>query len=151
MSHQRYIERFFMHRVFAMIAAVVPLFVAAPLSAHHAADDIATDDIFDMITQNLVDANSPHLDADLDLTTDPDDGTITEAVMTVTVPAGQVTMVLDSVSDVLDALGGDGEQTWSSLDIQIEDDTSGWVTITITETIGGGEVPQGPADPQSRV
>ena len=83
-----------MKRLFATIAALVPLFVAAPLSAHHPAADIVSDEIYDMIEENLLDADSPHLDLDLTDIMDPD-GTVTGMEITVTLPRGLESQVVD--------------------------------------------------------
>lgn len=145
-----------MKTLFATIAALVPLFVAAPLSAHHPAADIVSEEIYDMIEQNLLDADSPHLDLDLTDIMDPD-GTVTGMEMTVTLPRGLESRVVDIVSEVLmDALPGQGAQAGSfdklpsvvlSIDYDPQDVPNGFITITITitDTAGGAGAPQGGA------
>ena len=56
-----------MRKHLALIATLIPFFVAAPVAAHHMAEGIVADDIYAMIDENL--ADSPHLL--LDLTTTP--------------------------------------------------------------------------------
>jgi hypothetical protein len=121
-------ESFDMRKHLALIATLIPFFVAAPVSAHHMAEGIVADDIYAMIDENL--ADSPHLD--LDLTTI---GTMT--IVSVTVDDDDVAMVLDSISD---ALEGQGTQVESSLDVEISaPDADDLVTITIIERMGQGE------------
>ena len=117
-----------MRKTIAALATLIPFFVAAPVSAHHMADGIVADDIYEMIDENLVD--SPHLA--LDLTTI---GAV--AVVDVTVAAEDLDDVLLSISD---ALQGQGAQVESSLAVTIsEPDDDGLVTIEIIERIGKGE------------
>ncbi|MFY9975841.1 MAG: hypothetical protein WAK53_16405 [Chromatiaceae bacterium] len=117
-----------MKRLFAMIAALVPLFVAAPLSAHHAADGLVADDVYDMIEANL--EGTPHLD--LDLTSI---GSMN--IVTVTVMADDLDLVLDAINA---GLTGQGVQVSSSVEIDISlPDQDGWVTITVIEEMGQGE------------
>ena len=119
-----------MKKPLAIIATLIPLCVAAPLSGHHMADGIVADDIYDMIDSRLEDADSPHLD--LDLTTI---GTM--AIVSVTVAEEDVATVLDAISD---SRQGQGRQVESSLDVEISPtDVSGMVTITVIEHIGRGE------------
>jgi hypothetical protein len=119
-----------MKKSLAFVAALIPFCVAGPLAAHHMAEGIVADDIYEMITTNLEDADSPHLD--LNLTTSGD-----MAIVTVTVPEDDVSVVLTSISD---ALTGQGEQVNSSIEIDIsEPDADGMVTITVTEDLGQGE------------
>ena len=68
-----------MRKRLALIATLIPFFVAAPVSAHHMAEGIVADDIHATIDESL--ADSPHLD--LDLTTI---GTMT--IVSVTVDEG---------------------------------------------------------------
>ena len=117
-----------MKKPLALIAALIPFFVASPVSAHHMAEGIVADDIYEMIDENL--EGTPHLD--LDFTTI---GSM--AVVSVTVPEEDVSLVLDAVAD---ARVGQGTQIESSIDVEISPtDEDGWVTITITEHLGQGE------------
>lgn len=119
-----------MRKSLAFVAALIPFCVAGPLAAHHAAEGIVADDIYEMITDYLEDSDSPHLD--LDLTTMGD-----MAIVTVTVPAEEVSEVLASISE---ALTGQGEQVTSSIEIEISaPDADGMVSITVTEDLGQGE------------
>jgi hypothetical protein len=131
-----------MKRLVAMISALVALCVAVPLSAHHMAAGTVDDDIYSMIEQRLLDADSPHLTLDLSTIMDDSNETATAMVVTITVEEAQLAEVLEIVTDVLaDALPGRGEQMQSSVDVVIEP-TDGIYTITITESIGAGEAPQ---------
>lgn len=46
--------------------ALLGFAIAAPLWAHHAAEGIVSDEMWEMIDDNLQDSESPHLDIDLD-------------------------------------------------------------------------------------
>jgi hypothetical protein len=142
-----------MKRLFAMIAAVVALVVAAPLAAHHAAEGIVSDEIYAKITQLLEDADSPHLDLDLTDIMDPDDGTVmgTAITLTVTGPltADELDAILEEIQSIVDAatdlpLPGQGGQVGSAdnfpaVEIIVDDEGPGPTTITIEITGTAGE------------
>jgi len=114
-----------MRKHLALIATLIPFFVAAPVSAHHMAEGIVADDIYAMIDENL--ADSPHLLVELP----------TMTIVTVTVEAEDVATVVDMIAD---ALAGQGTQVESSLDVEISlPDADGLVTITIEESMGRGQ------------
>lgn len=131
-----------MKRLFATIAALVPLVVAAPLSAHHPAADYVSDEIYDMIEQNLLVVDSPHLTLDLYEIMDG-----TEMTLTVTGPL-DVYEVAEMINDIVDeviALRGQGVQDGSSENtpsvVTVVDDGGpgpATITITIISTAGGG-------------
>jgi hypothetical protein len=121
-----------MNKLFAVAAMAVPLIAVVPVAAHHMAEGIVSDDLYEEIEANL--ADSPHLE--LDLTT-VGSGAATMAVITVTVPEADVDEVLETIGDVL---AGEGMQYGSSLDVDISATGTGdLVTITILENIGQGE------------
>lgn len=111
-----------MKRIVAVIAMLSYLLVAVPAVAHHMAAEIVSDEIYEMITDLLEDAESPHLYADL--TTIP--GMIET---TVTVPVGMV-------ADILEGL--DQFYSQANLDVQVSEEQGGWVTIIIREYVGAG-------------
>lgn len=119
---------------------VVALCMAGPLAAHHAAEGVVSDEIYDAISVNL--EGTPHLE--MDMTTV---GTSRDAmnVITVTLPETEVDEVLMSVAD---ALAGQGDMVESSLDVEITAaDDLGLVTVTIMEELGAGESQPQPAMP----
>jgi len=119
-----------MRKHLALIATLVPFFVTAPVAAHHMAEGIVADDIYTMIDENLVLADSPHLTLDLTTATNM-------TIVEVTVEAEDVATVVGIISD---ALAGQGTQVESSLDVEIsEPDADGLVTITIEESMGRGQ------------
>jgi len=121
-----------MKTILAVVAVTFCLFVAVPASAHHMAEGIVADDIYDMIEENL--EGSPHLDLLLE---DVGTGPGRMAVLSVTVMQEDVAEVLMIISDVLN---GQGVQRSSSLDVDISlPDADGLVTITVEENIGQGE------------
>ncbi len=117
-----------MKKTVAMIAMLIPFFVATPASAHHMAEGVISDDLWVTIDENL--EGSPHLL--LDLTTI---GSMN--IISVTVEEDDVSMVLDAVAD---ALPGQGRQVESSLNVDISlPDDEGLVEITIIERMGQGQ------------
>lgn len=117
-----------MRKTIAALAALIPFFVAAPVSAHHMAEGIVSDDIYEMIDQNLETADSPHLDLDLSSITT------------------MGTVAADDLDDVLlgiaEALPGQGTQVESSITVEISGPVDGVYTITIIENVGRGESQQ---------
>jgi hypothetical protein len=121
-----------MKKILAIAAMAAPLFVVAPVYAHHMADGIISDDIYDTIDENLED--SPHLE--LDLTT-VGSGAATMSIVTITVDETDVDEVLEIIGD---ALTGQGTQEESSLDVDISvTGSDDLVTIVVMENIGQGE------------
>jgi hypothetical protein len=119
---------------------VVALCMAGPLAAHHAAEGVVSDEIYDAISENL--EGTPHVE--MDMTTV---GTSQDAmnVITVTLPETEVDEVLMSVAD---ALAGQGDMVESSLDVEINAaDEFGIVTVTIMEELGAGQSQPQPAMP----
>lgn len=51
--------------MYKVILAVAMSMFAASAFAHHAAEDVVDDATYDMIDENLEDADSPHIDMDL--------------------------------------------------------------------------------------
>jgi hypothetical protein len=121
-----------MKTILSVLVLAAPFLAAAPVAAHHMAEGIISDDIYEMIDENL--EGSPHLE--LDLTT-IGTGSATMSVVTVTVLETDLDEVLAIIGD---ALVGQGMQRESSLDVDISatgpDDL---VTIIIMENIGQGE------------
>ena len=121
-----------MRKLFAVAAMAVPFITVTPVSAHHMADGIISDDLYEMIDENLVD--SPQLELDLNTI---GSGAATMSVVTVTVSETDVDEVLEIIGD---ALVGEGMQYGSSLDVDISATGSDdLVTIIIMENIGQGE------------
>ena len=121
-----------MKSVLAAVAAIVAVCFVSPAGAHHAAEGMVADDIYMMISDNLI--GTPHLDVDLATI---GAGADTMAVITVTVPAGEVDAVLAIVGVLLE---GEGTQVSSPLEIRIyPEGGDGLVTLMIMESIGHGE------------
>ena len=102
------------------------LLIATPVMAHHAAEGIVSDDIWQAIDDNLTDANSPHQDMELDL-----DSMMTDDVLvsTMRVPNEAVGETLAIIEE--EANGG---VTVSTTPVG-----NNFTVITITETIGAGQ------------
>ena len=121
-----------MNSVLAAVAAIVAVCFVSPAGAHHAAEGMVADDIYMMISDNLI--GTPHLDVDLATI---GAGADTMAVITVTVPASEVDAVLVIVGALLE---GEGTQISSPLEIRIyPEGGDGLVTLMIMESIGHGE------------
>ena len=121
-----------MKRTTTFIAAATFFLGSVTVWAHHAAEGIIADDIYEMIDDNL--AGTPHLA--LDLTT-MGSGADTLAAISITMPEEDVDEVLGIIAD---ALQGQGTQQISPLEVRIfppdEDDL---VTIVVIENIGQGQ------------
>jgi hypothetical protein len=129
----------------ALTAVAIATSLVMPAAAHHAAEGVVADDIYEAISENL--AGTPHEDLDFDAVSD-DMGEALVAVVTVTLPAAQVDDMLviidDTVGDVLAAQGrvladdaGSNERPVSVETSAPDEDDQ--VTITITEHLGVGE------------
>jgi len=142
-----------MKNLLAVAGVVFCLTLAIPAFAHHPADGIVSDDIYEMIELNL--EGTPHLDLEFDTMGSGNDMI---GAITVTVPAGD-----DPDPDVLDEAGVleiisealVGDMAWAgatgdemgkrqtSLRVDIsEPDEEGMVTITIYENIGNSDSQQ---------
>lgn len=104
--------------------------LAAPVAAHHAAEGIISEDLYDQIEESL--EGTPHLDMDLSVV-----GTDTDmmVVTTVTVPTEDVDEVVEIIAD---EMTGEGSMMESSIDITLDIDGD-MATVTIFEDIGAGE------------
>ena len=121
-----------MKSVLAAVAAIVAVCSVSPADAHHAAEGMVADDIYLMISDNLI--GTPHLD--LDLTT-IGAGADTMAVVSDTVPASKLDTVLAIVAESLE---GEGTRVSSPLEIRIyPEGGDGLITLVIMESIGQGE------------
>lgn len=127
-----------MKRQGMITAAAVAACMALPVAAHHMAEGIVADDLYDAISENL--AGTPHEDIDFEFTDDDMGGALT-AVVTVTIPADEVEDMADVIDDTMEAvLGAQGETSEGSISVEYSDvDDDGNVTITITEHLGVGE------------
>jgi hypothetical protein len=133
-----------MKRQGMITAAAVAACMAVPVAAHHMAEGIVADDLYDAISENL--AGTPHEDIDFEVTDDDMGGALT-AVVTVTVPADEVDEMEALIDDTMDTVVGDeevlgaqGEMIEGSISVEYsEPDENGDVTITITEHLGVGE------------
>jgi len=111
---------------------VLPLLavLAAPVAAHHAAEGIISEDLYDQIEESL--EGTPHLDMDLSVV-----GTDTDmmVVTTITVPTESVDEVVEIIAD---EMTGSGSMVESSIDITLDVDGD-MSTVTVFEDIGAGE------------
>lgn len=140
---------------------------SAGLWAHHAAEGIISDDIWNMIDQNLIDADSPHLDFDPDnpgnlMELDVDDETNRAVIVSTGVI--EFTSDVDSVEakDIIDTEFADiFDQTMADLNRLptgvmgyevvelVDDDNDGYIEyaeISVTEPIGQGNSQDIPTD-----
>ncbi len=113
------------------------------------AEGVATDAVYEMIEENLILADSPHLEVDLSTIGTGSDMT---RVLTVTVSSGFEDEVIEALADAMGQASqeesssdqaiarGNREVTReSSLDIEISDpNPDGLVTVTVSDGIGQG-------------
>lgn len=125
-----------MKKLLGLSVAAAACFLTLPATAHHMAEGIVSDEIYEMIDENLVDL--PHLDLDLSTI---GSGHQTMRVVTVTVEEEDVAEVLEIIGDALPgSLTGFGYQRESSIDVYISaPDEEELVTIIVRENIGQGE------------
>jgi len=159
-----------MKRIMIGITLLGVMFTAS-LWAHHAAEGIVADDIWNMIDQNLEEADSPHLDIDL---TDPGnlnmdvDTSTGRAFIVSTVRVDFIDDNVDSVEamEIIDSEFEDAFVTTVSDMSQIPSGTLGYTVdalvddsdpidgyidyalISIAEPIGQGESQEIPTDSQ---
>ena len=119
-----------MKRPLIVAAAAFAVSIAMPAVAHHAASGIVSDEIYDAIEANLLEADSPHL-------LQTSDDLMGGQTIIVTIPVEDVDLVLDGISE---GLTGSGAMEASSVDVSISPmDDEGNVTVTIIENFGQGE------------
>jgi hypothetical protein len=115
-------------------AATIAACMAMPVAAHHMAAGVVSDELYEMIEDNL--EGSPHLDMD---EIGMDEETVAMSVLTVSVPesaAGEATdLILEAISALEDAQMG--EMSSSSIDMEVSLPDAGYVTITITTMTEG--------------
>ena len=134
----------------SIAAAAFTLLITAPALSHHMAEGVVTDAVYEMIEENLILADSPHLEVDLSTIGTGSDMT---RVLTVTVSSGFEDEVIEALADAMGqasqeesssdqaiARGAREVTRESSLDIEISDpNPDGLVTVTVSEDIGQGE------------
>lgn len=133
-----------MKRQGMITAAAVAACMAVPVAAHHMAEGIVADDLYDAISDYL--EGTPHEDIEFEVTDDDMGGALT-AVVTVTVPADEVDEMEALIDDTMDTVVGDeevlgaqGEMIEGSISVEYSEVAdNGDVTITITEHLGVGE------------
>ena len=145
-----------MKRLFITFALFGVIF-SANLWAHHAAEGIISDEIWDNIDQNLIDADSPHIDFDPDNPGNLMDMDVDDTGRAVVVTTGIVEFTTDlnseDAAEIIDTEFQDVfDQTMSSMsgiptgmtDFEyglVDDDGDGYIdyaVVTIEEPIGTG-------------
>lgn len=145
---------------------------SAGLWAHHAAEGIISDDIWNTIDQNLIEADSPHLDFDPDNPgnlMELDIGDETNRAVIVSTGIIEFTSDVDSIeaSDIIDTEFADiFAQTMADLNRiptgvmgyevveLVDDDNDGYIEyaeISVTEPIGQGNSQDIPSEDSSSV
>ena len=115
-------------------AATIAACMTMPVAAHHMAEDIVDEDIYAAIDENL--AGTPHEDLELDL--------VSMAVISVAVHEEDVVEALRAIADATDGMGDmaleDDPRLSSTVAVEISPgESDGWVTITVTQTVGEGD------------
>jgi len=113
-----------MKNIFAALLLLTGVALAGQASAHHAAEGIISDEIWQMIDDLLVAADSPHLDIDLDVI-------MMERTIITTIEV-ETTMVNDILATVSGINNG-------RLVIATQETDPGMTEIIIVEPVGTGE------------
>ena len=130
--------------------------LAAPAWAHHAAEGIVSDDVWQMIDENLLAVDSPHLNIDFDdvmtsmASTEIDGRVYLTTTITVMEEDAETYVYLieeavdaaliEAVNDQMAPGGIIGTGNSRTLDVEIvpTDDESGYVDIILYEPLGQG-------------
>lgn len=111
-----------MKMIFAPLVLLASVAFAGTVSAHHAAEGIISDDIWEMIDDLLEAADSPHLDLDFTM--------MGSAVMTtIEVDTAMVTDILAAVASVNNG----------RLLVATQESGDGLTSIIIVEPVGSGQ------------
>jgi len=149
-----------MKRTISWCIALFALLFLAPVWSHHPAEGIISDDVWQMIDENLQDADSPHLNIDFDnvvgsmrVSEDSDRGSvflITSAIVPIedldeyVVVIEEVLAGMDEVGQAPSGLSNNGNANTLSYDIvDLED---GFIEILLYEPIGAvkSQLPSNP-------
>ena len=117
-----------MKKLSVFVAILFTTLLTAPVWSHHAAEGIISDELWAMIDDMLVDAETPHLDLILD-----DMG---QSVLVISIEVED-----EEVDDVLSAIGEamvDLDRGSSTISIDIVPVADGVTEINIYEPIGSG-------------
>jgi hypothetical protein len=126
-----------MKKFFAVVATTSFLGLSVPASAHHMAEGIVSDDVWEMINDLLEAADSPHLD--MDLSSIVMDRTLTT---TVELDMSEVPVTADEVVDWI--VAGIEDANTGELGVNIDvtytcDSVEPICLFTISERIGAGD------------
>ena len=137
-----------MKRTVMIGTLLLALLLAGPIWAHHAAEGIVSDDIWQMIDDNLEEVDSPHLNIDFDdvmnsmrVGEGPD--LRPYLVTSIVVYPDEVDMYLDEMYLVLEEFntspsGTTTSATASTLFVEVIDLENGFFEIQLWEPVGSG-------------
>jgi hypothetical protein len=153
-------EKYLMKRTISWCIALFALMFLAPVWSHHPAEGIISDDVWQMIDENLQDADSPHLNIDFDdvmgsmrVSEDSDRGSLF-LVTSATVPIEdldeyvvvieEVLAGMDEVGQAPSGLSNNGKA--NTLSYEVIDLEDGFVEILLYEPIGAvkSQLPSNP-------
>ena len=149
-----------MKRTISWCIALFALLLLAPVWSHHPAEGIISDDVWQMIDENLEDADSPHLNIDFDdvmgsmrVSEDSDRGSLF-LVTSATVPIAdldeyvvvieEVLAGMDEVAQAPSGLSNNGNA--NTLSYEVIDLEDGFAEILLYEPIGAvkSQLPSNP-------
>jgi len=162
-----------MKRMMKFGLALFFIVFVAPLWAHHAAEGIISDDIWQMIDDNLAEADSPHLNIDFDDVMGSMSATEIDGraylVTTITVTADDAAVYIDELTDVVnelvygyvesdeaqvpDGILNNGNSSTFEYEVVVNEQDPEYVDIILYEPIGQGNsqtVPSADAAPGQR-
>jgi len=149
-----------MKRTISWCIALFALLFLAPVWSHHPAEGIISDDVWQMIDENLQDADSPHLNIDFDnvvgsmrVSEDSDRGSvflITSAIVPIedldeyVVVIEEVLAGMDEVGQAPSGLSNNGNA--NTLSYEVVDLEDGFAEILLYEPIGAvkSQLPSNP-------
>lgn len=136
--------------------ALVGAMITAPALSHHAAEGIISDDIWQMINDNLLAIDSPHLNIDFDdvmgTMGSAEEGGRVFLTTTITVAEDDAVdyllLIEEAVGNALDTavaddmapdgMTGSGNSKSFEVEVVPRDDDSGYVDVVLYELIGQG-------------
>lgn len=138
-----------MKRLLAVSAVFLGLFLVAPAWAHHPAEGIVTDDIWQMINDMLIEANSPHLDIDFDEVMGSmavaEDNTgrplLETSIVVLTEDVDEFLLIIDPVVAEFNRIPGGNTKsgTAATMTVETENLGGGLTQIYLYEPIGSGQ------------
>jgi len=158
-----------MKRIILFAVLFFGILLVAPVWSHHAAEGIISDDVWQMINDQLLEIDSPHLNIDFDDVMasmgSAEEGGKVFLTTTITVMEEDAGLYVDLIEDAVaqaladavadqtapDGIVGNGNSKTFDVEIVPRDDDSGYVDIFLYEMLGKGNSQAAPDDPDAPV